>query len=409
MTSPDSPIIDFYPSEFVIDLNGKRFEWQGVAILPFIDEKRLIKALLPLEPTLTEEEQKRNSFSVDLLFVSTSHSLASSFQKIEETKSIDWIPLDINQSQGTFGSVSFHTDKIYQFGKSYPPPFSPLPPIESCLMLSVLYKNPSLPIGKGFVKGLVPGVVLPEKELTMFDFYGDRTGYARNQNSFANRVINHHVGDQQHKIFKGNHSNSYHPYSSSTHRLDYDSSRRQHPSQADSYRRDNHNTYSPERRNYSSNSYNNSSSSASRKRSLPESPASYEPPSSRLKVTENRSVPQPKVIPQIPVVVNPQIPIPNPQMPPSWLLPPQQQFPTVLPPPPLMYPQSVPQFNNLPPLYPYLGSQVPIIPQNYHYLQQQLLQQQILQQQNSLFLNQQQNLPHQNSANSNQQPDVKKK
>lgn len=64
MTSPTSPIADFYPLEFAIDLNGKKFAWQGVAILPFIDERRLLDALATCEPLLTEEERRRDRKSV---------------------------------------------------------------------------------------------------------------------------------------------------------------------------------------------------------------------------------------------------------------------------------------------------------------------------------------------------------
>lgn len=45
MTDVGSPIIDFYPTDFECDLNGKKADWEAVVVIPFIDEKRLLSAL----------------------------------------------------------------------------------------------------------------------------------------------------------------------------------------------------------------------------------------------------------------------------------------------------------------------------------------------------------------------------
>ena len=41
MEDKDSPIIDFYPTDFNTDLNGKTQEWESVVLIPFINENRL--------------------------------------------------------------------------------------------------------------------------------------------------------------------------------------------------------------------------------------------------------------------------------------------------------------------------------------------------------------------------------
>ncbi|KAL9693962.1 hypothetical protein quinque_013247 [Culex quinquefasciatus] len=69
MVDPKSPIIDFYPIDFHIDLNGKKFAWQGVALLPFVDEKRLFKATDPKVPELTQEERLRNENGLARLYL----------------------------------------------------------------------------------------------------------------------------------------------------------------------------------------------------------------------------------------------------------------------------------------------------------------------------------------------------
>ena len=45
MSDSNSPIIDFYPIDFRLDINGARYAWMGIELLPFIDRPRLLKAM----------------------------------------------------------------------------------------------------------------------------------------------------------------------------------------------------------------------------------------------------------------------------------------------------------------------------------------------------------------------------
>lgn len=69
MTSTTSPILDFYPNDFDMDLNGKRQDWEAVVKIPFIDEKRLLDAMKTYEHRLTKEEKKRAKFGESFKFV----------------------------------------------------------------------------------------------------------------------------------------------------------------------------------------------------------------------------------------------------------------------------------------------------------------------------------------------------
>ena len=63
MSNSDSPIIDFYPIDFRLDINGARYAWMGVDLLPFIDRGRLLKAMNEADQgfeKLTEDEKIRN-------------------------------------------------------------------------------------------------------------------------------------------------------------------------------------------------------------------------------------------------------------------------------------------------------------------------------------------------------------
>lgn len=68
MTNPNSPIIDFYPRDFELDMNGKKMEWEAVVKIPFIDETRLLAAMAPKNRLLSDAEKMRNEFGVTLKF-----------------------------------------------------------------------------------------------------------------------------------------------------------------------------------------------------------------------------------------------------------------------------------------------------------------------------------------------------
>jgi 5'-3' exoribonuclease 1 len=69
MTNEDSPIADFYPTSFTIDMNGKRWPWEAVVLLPFIDSNRLLDAVNTVDKNLlSEEELRRNVVDETVVF-----------------------------------------------------------------------------------------------------------------------------------------------------------------------------------------------------------------------------------------------------------------------------------------------------------------------------------------------------
>ena len=64
MTLPSSPLAKFYPEEFEVDMSGKVQEYEGVPLLPFIDEVALRRAVEQFCPDslLTADERRRNTF-----------------------------------------------------------------------------------------------------------------------------------------------------------------------------------------------------------------------------------------------------------------------------------------------------------------------------------------------------------
>jgi 20S proteasome subunit beta 5 len=104
MTDPASPIIDFYPKTFTIDMNGKRWPWEAVALLPFIDSGRLLEVAGKVDDSmLLEEERERNATGTTVVmmhdpeYAETVPGIGKGkvFETIEENKT-RVIPFDVS-------------------------------------------------------------------------------------------------------------------------------------------------------------------------------------------------------------------------------------------------------------------------------------------------------------------------
>ncbi|KAI9507709.1 exoribonuclease 2 [Russula earlei] len=171
MIDEDSPIIDFYPTSFDIDMNGKRMAWQGVALLPFIDQKRLLDAMAVHYPKLTEEEVRRNTWGNNAVFTSEQHTLYPSLEALYgKKKKQEPVPIDVEASKGISGSVLPDPDCIP--GSTY---YSPLieanqPDIKHDRSLSAIYLFPKQLSPHRSI--LLPGVRRPLRVLSAEDLRG---------------------------------------------------------------------------------------------------------------------------------------------------------------------------------------------------------------------------------------------
>lgn len=212
MTEKESPIIDFYPLNFGIDLNGKRYEWQGVALLPFVDEKRLHRTLEHVYDTLTPEEQKRNKRDYDRLYVHST-SLCCDYFKELYNKGGDEVtrknPMDMPTmlSGGMSGRIwRDDEEKLVPIGTGITAPLTNLESVENNQVLCVKFRDLAFDNDYIFKSKLLENVTIPPTTLRPRDHdqgtpYRPNTGFAQTQQyqrdfAPAQRFIRHSMGSQ---------------------------------------------------------------------------------------------------------------------------------------------------------------------------------------------------------------------
>ncbi|KAJ7276141.1 XRN 5'-3' exonuclease N-terminus-domain-containing protein [Mycena haematopus] len=195
-----TPTDDFYPTEFMIDMNGKKMAWQGpLNFLPEDERPQVelhpdLSAPGPHDPPYTvylnEGERRRNVWGHNSMFACNEHPLYPFFEQLyAKRKSQDPVPLDVKLSSGISGSVS--RDPACIPGSTY---YSPLPDLKPDIRndksLSVIYYFPKQLTPHRSV--LLKGATKPRRVLNPGDLENIRRG-GRGRGG-GQRGSNHHGG-----------------------------------------------------------------------------------------------------------------------------------------------------------------------------------------------------------------------
>ena len=194
MMDPYSPIIDFYPVDFKIDLNGKKYAWQGVALLPFVDEVRLHQALESFYDKLTPAEIARNIRGDDRIFVREGYKGFPFIKTLYDDNLDQDKELDLPASvfDGVSGKALWSQDSV-PLGESVQSPVRGLQPVDNNRVLCVRYRDPAFDKTFIFPAVRLEGAVDPPNVLRPGDIgsggnsnWRPRGGFGQERRDFAN-------------------------------------------------------------------------------------------------------------------------------------------------------------------------------------------------------------------------------
>lgn len=205
MSNPDSPIIDFYPEDFEIDMNGKKMSWQGIALLPFIEEKRLLLVLETKYPELTDDEKDRNTLKSEVLVMSSQNVNYDRFSEIyrsNDEKTITFGCGATNLAGTVFKNNHFQLEGLTKFPLS----FGDMPDIDNAEYFLGSYHMPPKKRGKSM---LLCGYISHQPVLTQDDkntiIYGSRNNGGGNRfrspNDNRDYVNSGPMGSEIYKVY----------------------------------------------------------------------------------------------------------------------------------------------------------------------------------------------------------------
>lgn len=191
MKDKDSLLMEFYPNKFKIDLNGKKFSWQAVVLLPFINIKKLNDSIEPLWNTLTLDQKRMNSRGEMSIFVNAIHPVAKKIfdnYTMSQNKSIfeskeKSLRLNVLNGEGIGGFIEY--DPTISLPGNYLN--SSMSRISDISNFQVIWGTYQLPEYKPHVTKLINGIVSPKTILTQKDF--DHIKYDRRFGKPRKKII----------------------------------------------------------------------------------------------------------------------------------------------------------------------------------------------------------------------------
>ena len=169
----DSPIIDFYPREVRLDINGARYAWMGVNLLPFIDRQRLVKAMLEADDngsklTAHERERNRRSGDIKLLFRPSRSTKESAM--VHKLKGDAVVEASFKNRDPICGKITcVSKGLIAKYGDKVDKSCGNLIlKVDECACHIVNYEHPPY---ERHLTSLLPGAKLPRREVEDFAIY----------------------------------------------------------------------------------------------------------------------------------------------------------------------------------------------------------------------------------------------